>query len=83
MILDDETQLLGDFFLTLFYFRIVEFLDVATIDADDMVVMRTFVQLEHGLAGFEVVALQQPRLLELRKHAIYRREAHLGVFDQQ
>ena len=38
------------------------------------------VQLEHRLAAFEVVAHQQARLLELREHAIHRRESRIGAF---
>ncbi len=33
------------------------------------------VELEDGLAGFEMVPGEQTRLLELRQHAVDRREA--------
>ena len=35
-----------------------------------MIVMVAFVQFEHGLAGVEVMADEEARLLELRQHAI-------------
>lgn len=43
VILDHEAQLLRDFFLTFFNFRIVEFFNMAAIDADNMIVMAAFV----------------------------------------
>ena len=44
-----------------------------------MVVVRPLVELEHRRAVFEVVARHQPRGLELREHAIHRRETDVLV----
>ena len=41
------------------------------------------VQLEHGLAGFEVVAAQQAGLLKLGQHPVDGGQADVGVFGQQ
>ena len=41
------------------------------------------VQLVDRLAGLEVVAHEQARLLELRQHAIHRRQPHVQTFGQQ
>ena len=48
---------------------VVEFDDLAGVHADDVVVLVAFVQFEDRLAAFEMVALQQPRLLKLGQHA--------------
>ena len=61
--------------LALLDLRVVELLDAAALQADEVVVVAALVQLEHGLAGLEVVADEQPGLLELRQHAVDRGEA--------
>ena len=48
-----------------------------------MIVVLAFVQLEHRLAGLEVMADEQPRLLELRQHAVDRGEPDVESFGQQ
>jgi hypothetical protein len=48
-----------------------------------MVVVMTFVQLEDGLAGFEVMTDQQTRLLELREHAVDGGEADVEPFVEK
>ena len=70
MILDGEPAFPGDALLTLFDFGVAEFFHSAALQADQMVVVFALVQLKHGLAGLEIMALQQTRLLELRQHAI-------------
>jgi len=83
MVGDFKTTFLRNLDLALLDFLIEEFLDLAAIQADQMVVVRTFVQLEHRLAGFEVIALQQAGLLKLRQHAIDRGQADIQVVIQQ
>ena len=83
MVLDLEAALFGDFDLALFDLGVVELLDVAALHAHDMVVVPALLQLENRFAGFEMVADEQPRLLELREHAINRREPGVGAFLEQ
>ena len=62
---------------------VVELLDAAALHADEMVVVLAFVQLEHRLAGFEMMAHEQARLLELRQHAIDGGKADVETLGQQ
>src|SRR2546430_7147744 len=62
---------------------VVELLDATALQAHEVVVVAAFVQLEHGLAGLEVLAREQARLLELREHAIDRGEADVDAFGDE
>jgi len=83
MILDLEAAFFGNQVLPALNFRIVEFLDLAAVDADQMVVVLAAVDLEHSLAGFEEVTLQQACLLELGQHAIDGGQTDVHVFGEQ
>jgi hypothetical protein len=83
VICDRETALARDTLLPLFNFFVEKLFDPATIEAYEMVMVRALVQLEHCLAGFKVVSMQQPGLLELREHPVYGRQADIHVFGQQ
>jgi hypothetical protein len=61
---------------------IVEFLDLAALQADQVVVVPAF-ELEDGLARLEVVPLQQAGLLELGQHAVYRGQADVHALGEQ
>lgn len=69
--------------LAFFDFFIEKLFYLAAIEANQMVVVRTFVQLEHGLAGFKVIALQQTGLLELCQDAINGSEADVEIVGEQ
>ena len=71
MILDLELHLVRDETLALFDPSIHELLDLAAVEADDMVMMLPFVQLEDGSRTFEMMACDQARSFELREHSIY------------
>src|SRR5688572_23640757 len=79
VVVDRETALACDALLALLDLRVVELLDAAALQADEVVVMAALVQLVHRLAALEVMAHEEPRLLELREHAVDRREADVGV----
>jgi len=64
MIANGKTQFSGDFFLACFDGRIVELLDMAALQANDVVVMFALVQLEYRLATLEMVTHQQTGLLK-------------------
>jgi hypothetical protein len=80
---DLEAALLGDGVLALFDRFVVELFHAAAIEAHQVVVVRAGVQLEDGLAGFEVVAVQQAGLLELGQHAVDGGQAHVHIVGQQ
>ena len=78
-----EAALPGNPGLSSFDLGIVEFLDTAAIDTDEMVVMLSVTQFEYRLAGFELVAFEQTGLLELGENAIDGGEADVQVFGEQ
>ena len=83
MVADREAALLGDLVLSALDLGVEEFLDLAALHADQVVVMAAFVEFEDRLAGFEVVALEQAGLLELRQHAIDGGQADVHAFVHQ
>jgi len=83
VLLDVETPLLGDFYLATLDLGIEEFLYVPALHAYQVIVMSALVQLEHRFAAFEVMAGEQPRLLELGEHAVDGSEPDLHAFAQQ
>ena len=48
-----------------------------------MIVVRALVELEHRLARLEVMAHQEPGLLELRQHAVDRGQPDVEPFAEQ
>ena len=60
MFLDREAALLGDLCLAAFDFRIVEFLDTAAVDADQMVVVVAGVQFKTALPDSSGVRAGRP-----------------------
>ena len=79
-----ESTIVGDACLALLDLRVHEFLDTSAVQAHEMVVVVAFVELEHGLVGLEVMALQDARLLELGQDPVDRGEADVDTFaDQQ
>src|SRR5579875_61576 len=54
--------------------RVHELLDAPAVETHDVVVMRALIELEHGHPVLEVMARHEPGGLELREHAIHRRE---------
>ena len=83
MILDLKTMLFGDLVLLPLDGVIDKLLDLATLAAHDMVVVRPPVQFEDGLPPLEMMALDQTCIHELGKNPIHRRQADLFVSLQQ
>ena len=83
MVVDLEAAVLRDLFLALLDLGIEELLDVPALHAHQVIVVPALVQLEHRLAGLEMVADQQPRLLELGEHPVDRREPGIGPVLRQ
>ena len=57
--------------------------DLATDDADKMVVMHFPVQLEYGLNTLEMMTGNKPGGFELRQHTVYSRQPHLFALVTQ
>jgi len=70
MIAQIKLMLARDPSLAVFDDVVDELLDLATLDADDMIMMTSLVQLELRLATLEVVTMYQPRSLELRQDPV-------------
>src|SRR6185437_14285270 len=83
MLADLEAALMGDARLALLDLGVVELLDAATLQAHEVVVMLPLVQLVDGLARFEMMAHEQSRLLELRQHAVDRRETDIDAVGEE
>src|SRR3990170_1045605 len=65
MVVNPVTAVLGDSLLPLLDLGVEELFHVPALHAHEMVVMPAPVELEHRLSGLEVVADEEPRLLEL------------------
>jgi len=83
MIADREAALLGNLVLPALDLGIEEFLDLAALHADQVVVVAALVEFEHGFAGFEVVPFEQPGLFELGQHTIDRCQADIHAVVHQ
>ena len=84
MFLDGETAFLGDAVLAFFDFSVHKLLDLAALQANQVVVVIALLEFEHCLVAIEMVAHQQASLLELREHAIYRGQSNvLAVVGEQ
>ena len=83
VVVDPEAALFGNFGLALFDIGVVELLDAPALQAYQVVVVPALVELVDRLAAFEMMPHQQPRLLELRQHAVHRRQAGVGAFLEQ
>jgi outer membrane protein assembly factor BamE len=83
MVLQRETALLCNRLLARLDLGVVELLDAAAGQAQQVVVVLALVQLEHRLAALEMAARQQPRLLELQQHAVDGGQADVGMLGQQ
>ena len=83
MIVQRKAALVGDAMLTPFDLGVVELLDTPALQAHEVIMVRTLVEFEYRLAGFEIIAFEKPGLLELGEHAINRGKAHLNALGQE
>ncbi len=83
MFVDREPALARDRDLPLLDLGVEEFLDVAALQADEVIVVATLVQFEDRLPALEVMPRQQAGLLELREHAVDGREPDVHAFGQE
>lgn len=78
-----KAALFGNPLLAFFDFFVVKLFHPAAIEANEMVMVGAFVQLEYRLAGFKMIPVKQTCLLELRQHTIDRCQADIHIFGQQ
>lgn len=83
MFRDLESAFQRDLLLAFFNFLVKELFDLSAIEANQMVVMRSLVELEDRLAGLEMIAVQYSGLLELRQHTVHGRQTDIHIFGQQ
>ena len=74
---------LGNFALALLDHRVGKFHHFTSSHTNHMVVMLALGQLEHGVAGFEMVTGHQAGGLKLCEHAIDRRQPYIFTSSQQ
>jgi outer membrane protein assembly factor BamE len=78
-----EAAILGNFDLTFLDFGIVEFFDQTALQTYQMVMMSGARKLKNRFATFEMVALKQPRLFELRQHPVDGGETDIFALTNQ
>jgi outer membrane protein assembly factor BamE len=83
VVLDPETAISRNFDLALLDGRVIKLFDVAALDAYDVIVMATLLELEYRFAAFEMMADEQPGLFELREYAVNRSKPRVRSFLQQ
>ncbi len=83
VILQLEAPVASDLLLAALDLGIEEFLDPSALKAYQMIVVLALVELEHRLAGLEVVALEQSGLFELGEHAIHGGQPDVLVLGKQ
>lgn len=66
-----KSSFLGDFVLTPLDLLVVELFDVAAVQTNQMIVMRTLVEFKHSLTGFKMVAMQQTGLFKLCQDTVH------------
>src|SRR5216683_3917290 len=74
MLANREAAFRGDTDLALLDFGVIELFDASALHAHQMIVMAALIQLEHRLAGLEMVALEYSGLFELGEDAVDRGE---------
>ena len=75
MVCQREAEFRGNFMLPLFDFGIDKFLNPATLQAQNMIMMIALIQLENRLPAFEMVSFDQAGRFKLRQHPVNRRQA--------
>ena len=83
VILEFEALVGSDFLLALLDVGVVELLDPAALQADQVIVVLAFIDLEDGLARLEIAALEQTSLFKLRQDTVDSRQADIIALGQQ
>jgi len=83
MVVQREAAVFGDFVLAFFDLGVVELLDLAALQTNEMIVMTTLVEFENGAPALEMMSLQQSGLLKLREDAIHGCQPDICVVVEQ
>jgi hypothetical protein len=83
MLVNREPAVFRNFVLPALDFSVEELFDSPALQAHEMIVVPAFVQLEHRLAAFEMMADQKARLRKLREYAVYRSQTYIHIFGEQ
>lgn len=78
-----ESALVGDLPLTILDRRIEKLLDATAVQADQMIVMGSLIELENRLAGLEMATRENAGLFELGQHPINRCKTDIKVFGKK
>ncbi len=82
--MDVEAALSGDFGLAFLYRVVVEFLDVAALQAHEVIVVPALIQFINCFAAFKMMAYQQSGALELRQNPVHRGQSGISaVFEHE
>lgn len=77
VIVDGKSKVGGDFFLARLDGRIMELFHMAALQTHNMVVVLALIKFKHRLSAFKIVSHQQPSVLELGQHAVYRSQSNV------
>ena len=80
---DFETLGLGNGLLAQFDFGVIKLFHPATVQTDQMVVVLSLIEFVNRFTAFEMVAVQDAGLLELRQYPVHGRQTNVGAFQQQ
>ena len=83
MIADSESERGGDIFLPSLNGGIEEFLDMAALQTNNMIMMFALIKLKHRFPALKMMPHQQSRLFELREYAVHRCQAHIFPAAEQ
>ena len=83
MVFEHVTVLFGDIPLQLLDALVTEFDDVASLQANHVIMVAAVGKLENCRRAFEIMAADEPGLLELRQYAVNRRKPQLFTILQQ
>lgn len=78
-----EPTILGDAMLPLFDVGVVKLFYPAALQTHEMIVVGTLIEFEDGATTLEMVAHEEPGLLELREYSIDRRQANISVLIEE
>ncbi len=79
---DFKATFLCNHILAPLYFGIVKLFDLATLQANEMIVMMPLIQFKNRFAGFEVMTLKESDLFKLRQNAVNRGKPDINVFSE-
>jgi len=83
MVGNGEPLCLGDGVLAFFNLRVIKLFHLAAIQADQMVVVLSFIEFVHRLVALKVAPDQDPRLLELGENTVNGGQTDIGMTIQK